>query len=958
MTLGTSIFHRCLAATLLLAAIQAPSQTLDDPANLAGERVSPPALADTLTLNHGAPALQQLLLKLRTRASLMMIVAHPDDEDGGLLTYTSRGQGARVATLTLTRGEGGQNLMSADFDDALGLIRTQELLAADRYFGVDQFFGTEVDFGFSKTREETFGKWTHERVLYDAVRAVRFYRPLVLASVFVGGVTDGHGHHQVAGEISQEVFTAAADPKVFPDMIREGLLPWAPLKVYARVPFSRVTSQGMYDYATGRYAPPRFHNYVTGRDITHEPAPTVLIHEGEPATVAAQPALGMEGLSYVQFARRGLALQKTQIGAGVRLAPAGPYDVGYTLMASRTHCTSRNLGAPCLDPETWASKTSPATNPPTEQSLFDSIDTTLPALAALAPAVPYLRETLTSIDAHIAEAQHLFNPDRLELTAPPLSEALRTLDSLLTTTEATPLDPSQKFDLLHELRIKRVQLNNALVVALGLTFEASLTQSADQPDVLTTQTSLAIDRRLTNAGKQPVAILGTEPSPPNPSARPVSASPVETVVAGTSNLSRRRHDLPRSQSATRTYFSRNSIQQPFYMLRNSQFRNAPAGPAPFIESLYVSFRGVQLELSAIVRSPARSATLPRAAVIVPPISVASAPSIGILPLTGTALQVTTTIRTDAAHIDQITHLEHPPTWRVEPPQTSFSLRNPGDDQTSLITVTPGHLTAKGDFLLTAVAISDHVEYREGYRTVGYPGLTYTNFYTPATTRVAAVDVHTAPNLHIAYLPGTGDPLPASLSNLGITPTLLTLADLTPAHLKQFDAVLLGVRAYNAQPKLAGAPSAALIDYARDGGVVITQYNTGNFPANSLPYPLQIPGDPGHNVVVEAQPVRLLAPDSPVLSWPNKITVDDFHDWVEERGHGFAASFDPHFQPLLETHDPDQDPQRGGLLLAPVGRGAYLYCAFALYRQLPEGVPGAYRLIANLLSLGRNPAFKR
>ena len=227
-----------LAAALPLAAQLTPQQ---DPANLAGERVSPPDLADTLPLNHGAPALEQLLRKLRTRASFMLIVAHPDDEDNGMLTYLSRGKGARVATLTLNRGEGGQNLMSGDFDDALGLIRTQELLAADRYMAVDQFFGTEVDFGFSKTKEEAFSKWTHDRVLYDTVRAIRLYRPLVIASVFIGEPSDGHGQHQVAGQIAQEAFNAAGDPNVFPDQIAAGLEPWQPLKVYARPPSAAST---------------------------------------------------------------------------------------------------------------------------------------------------------------------------------------------------------------------------------------------------------------------------------------------------------------------------------------------------------------------------------------------------------------------------------------------------------------------------------------------------------------------------------------------------------------------------------------------------------------------------------------------------------------------------------------------------------------------------------------------
>ena len=212
----------------------------DDPANLKGERVRA-VEAEPLPVDRGAKGVAGMLKKLGTRASLLMIVAHPDDEDGGMLTYESRGVGARVGMLTLTRGEGGQNVMSGDFNDALGLVRTRELLAADQYFGIDQMFGTEVDFGFSKTKEEAFGQWTHQRVLYDAVRAVRLYRPLVVTSVFLGAPTDGHGQHQVTGEIAQEVFNAAADPKVFPEM---GLPVWAPAKVYGRMPFAQVSAGG------------------------------------------------------------------------------------------------------------------------------------------------------------------------------------------------------------------------------------------------------------------------------------------------------------------------------------------------------------------------------------------------------------------------------------------------------------------------------------------------------------------------------------------------------------------------------------------------------------------------------------------------------------------------------------------------------------------------------------------
>ena len=248
------------APALVQAHPQAPPAPahFSDPANLAGERVRPRDGRE-LPIDGGdgnnALGLAQMLRKLNTRASLMLIVAHPDDEDGGMLTYYSRGLGARVAVLTLTRGEGGQNAMTGDFEDALGLLRTQELLSADRYMGVDQFFGTEVDFGFSKTKSEAFAKWGHDRVLYDAVRAVRIYRPLVIAAVFSGAVTDGHGQHQVSGQIAQEVFKAAGDPSIFPELTREGILPWQPLKVYARVPFSRVTARASTTTPPARPSP-------------------------------------------------------------------------------------------------------------------------------------------------------------------------------------------------------------------------------------------------------------------------------------------------------------------------------------------------------------------------------------------------------------------------------------------------------------------------------------------------------------------------------------------------------------------------------------------------------------------------------------------------------------------------------------------------------------------------------
>src|SRR5882762_4522883 len=249
--------------------------------------------------DRGAAGTWQLLKKLHTRASLLMIVAHPDDEDGATLAYEGRGLGVRTNLMTLNRGEGGANVMSSDLWDALGLVRTEELLQAGRYYGLDgQYFSSMADYGFSKSLKEALDQWGHDRVLAEAVRVVRAVRPLIVCSVFVGGPTDGHGQHATAGLMAQEVFKAAGDPKMFPDQIKAGLLPWSPLKVYARVPFARVTEKGIYDYATGHYAPPRFRNYVDNTWIEGVPSTTLEIPSGD-----YNPMLGT---SYLQLSREGL----------------------------------------------------------------------------------------------------------------------------------------------------------------------------------------------------------------------------------------------------------------------------------------------------------------------------------------------------------------------------------------------------------------------------------------------------------------------------------------------------------------------------------------------------------------------------------------------------------------------------------------------------------------------------
>jgi len=922
---------------LLTAGVVAWGQELRDPANLTGEQVRASTVVREIPANQGATALWQSLVKLKTRASLMMIVAHPDDEDGGMLTYESRGVGAHVAMLTLTRGEGGQNLMSADFDGALGLVRTQELLAAGRYMGIDQMWGTEVDFGFSKTKEESLENWGRDRVLYDAVRAVRLYRPLVVTAVFIGGITDGHGQHQVSGEMAQEVFDAAGDPKVFPDQIAAGLLPWKPLKVYARVPFFSVSAKGMFDYATNKYAPARFYNYVTKEWTNEAPKANVTIPEGDYSPVL--------GLSYLQFARTGLGLQKTQNG-GMGLPAAGEFDVPYHRYGSRVKTGE------------------------TEKNFFDGVDVSLEGMASLAASSPagetaFLGDGLAKIDGLVKQAMEAYTIAAPEKTAPFLREGLQATDALIAQVKASKLTAQEKYDLLHELKVKRVQFNDALVEALGLSLRAQVAgkggggpfaRFGDGADTFVTAVpgqSFGVQVQVVGGTEVPVTVTKVSLVRADGAAQDQEVK--ELLKKDKAYGEVRPVTLSDSEPVTQPPFARASAEQAYYDVKDPAMRNASL-PLPALTAwVTVDYDGVAIRLGQVVQTLHRmtgQGTVYEPLVVAPAISVAVSPAAGVVPLTEKTLTVTARVRSNVKGAAAGTvKLELPQGWTAAPERAEFSLAKDGDEEEVRFVVTPGKMTETA-YTMTAVATFAGREYREGYKTAGYAGLLPENLYRPATYQARGVEVKIAPGLRVGYLPGTGDEVQASLENLGVHATTLTMADVAGGKLSGYDVVVLGVRAYAAHPGLAAA-NAQLLNYAKNGGLVIVQYNTNQIDLG--PYPVAL-GD-AEKVVDERSPVRLLEPQSAVLSWPNRITEQDFDGWVEERGHSFMESWDPQYQAPLETHDPGQDPQKGGLLVAKTGKGAYVYLAYALYRELPEGVPGAYRLFANLLSLGKNTGAK-
>jgi LmbE family N-acetylglucosaminyl deacetylase len=914
--------------------------------------------ATALPEDRGADGLAQTLNKLRTWASLMMIVAHPDDEDGGMMAYESRGAGARTTLFTLTRGEGGQNAMSSDTYDALGLIRTNELLLADEYSGTEQLWGHFADYGFSKTKEEAFAQWGHDRVLYDVVRAVRMVRPLVLTSVFVGGITDGHGHHQVAGEMAQEAFLAAGDPNVFPNQIAAGLRPWKPLAVYAREPFSRVTSRGMYDYATGKWAPARFYNYVTKEWSTSSPSADVTIPEG-----TFDPVLGG---SYFQMAREGWAKQRSQYGGGTPPLP-GPNDVSYHRYGSLVSAAGNG-----------------AAGDGSKSTFFAGIDTTLPGLAALAHGdTAFLSAGLREIDRSVTHAFWGYTPATPERIAPDLRDGYVKTKALMEAVEASNLSAEDKATVNHELGIKLVQFNTALVEALGLEVHGLVTpmphsdasgiaprvltlNPSETPTHVTPSSTFDVRLHVTAAGGwgpgRTVKLARTWLTTPEHENWQVSRTESPGLDQAESSVGDAvfRVEVPPDAAPTEPYFTRPSIEQAVYDIRQPELLGRSFAPYPVSGWAEFDYGGVPVRVSQVVQTAQRAhgeGLVYQPLVVTPQLSVRLSGTVAVLPVGAQSLSVTAMVSNEKNDIVAGTlSLELPGGWRAEPGVAKLTLA-PGAQQGEVFTVYPAAGAEAASATITASMQSGNLVVTRGFETVGYVGLRPYNLYRAASLKVRRVDVRVAPNLRVGYVMGTGDEVPQAIAQLGIAPHMMDARELASGDLGRYDTIVLGVRTYTAVAALAEANS-RLLEWVKAGGTLVVEYQGPEFDHNYGPYPLQLgdgPGEASERVVDERAPVKLLAEEDPLLTTPNRITEADFGGWLEERGHGFAAHFDPRYTALTETGDAGQDPQRGGLLRAQYGRGQYIYVAYALYRQLPEGVPGSYRLLANLLSAGHAQA---
>jgi LmbE family N-acetylglucosaminyl deacetylase len=856
--------------------------------------------SDPLPYDRGAVGTWQALARLGTTASVLHVTAHPDDEDGGLLAWLSRGRGARVGLLTLNRGEGGDNALGPEMFDALGLIRTEELRLADRFYGVDrQYFTTVVDYGFSKRLDEALAKWGHEDLLREVVRVIRSDRPFVVVSRFAGEPRDGHGNHQAAGRITREAFEAAGDPRRFPELADEGLRPWKPSKLYVGAGF-RGAGDATVTIDVGTYSP-------------------------------------WLGDSFANVARAGLAFQRSQNSGMLRRIP-GPWLARYDRPGFSSH----------------------------EADLFDGIDTTIPGLfrALGRPAPEGLPGRLDEIAHAVQAAVATFRPEDPSRCVPLLARGLKAACDAAARCVAA--EPDAAFILGQKVR----QFQDVINVALGIEF-AAVAQPAGQAEprgpfaafaapplmrpVIAGQ-AFEVRTSLTNRGGLAIA-----PGPVTLRGRGdwavsgASASTATTLGPNQTDTRTFSVRVPRDAPLSRPYFFRDSIALNRYAVLDRRDVGRPSAPPALEAEARYEVEGSAVEVTEAVRrreSAAPYGSILRELDVVPALAVSATPRHAIVPLGDSDPSLTVEVELlnnrDEPSAGTL-RLGLPEGWVSEPASHAVDLPRAGGRRTFRFRIRPRGLTG-GTARIEVLATVGPDVFREGYEVLRYRDLEPRYLYRPAVVEVRGVDVKTVKGLAVGYVAGIGDEVPRALEQLGMAVQPLSASDLAAGDLSRFDAVLLGTRAYAVREDLR-THNARLLDYVRAGGNLVVLYNTPEFdPARFAPYPARLPGN-AEEVCEEDAPVQILAPDDPVFTAPNRITAADFDGWVEQRGSKFLASWNAAYRPLLESHDTGQAPQRGGWVTARCGKGHYTYCAYALHRQLHEGVPGAYRLVANLLALG-------
>ena len=822
----------------------------------------------------------------------MHTTAHPDDEDGGMLTLEVRGHGVTGLQMTLTRGEGGQNKTGNAFGDELGILRTLEMLAADKYYGVEQRFSRVADFGFSKTADETFQKWGgHDIALSDLVRVIRTFRPDVVITRFQGAPRDGHGNHQASGILTREAFRAAADPNRFPDQIREGLQPWQAKKLY----MDNVHADENWNV-----------DLNTGSD---------------------DPLLGA---SYIQFAMQGLRHQLSQ-GAGMWHISPGPHHSYYKLIDTVL----------------------PNYSPAHEQDYFDGIDTSLPALAdrlgSEQSKVPFLKPGLQDLAKDVDEASEAAKKSQ-EAAAVPLLAGLKKTHELIDQVRASSLSYVAKADLLANLDTKRQQFADGANIALNITLTATaylpgLDQVKDPhtQEMLTAVPGKTFRVNLAFAGP----LKGT--SVLTPGGWSVKRNTV--AESGRDSVTMYSVTAPADAPYTRQYFYRNNVEtDSIYQIRDPQYATLPLTPPPLRARATYTWQGYTGEIEAPVEVALPE---PHPLIVGPAVAISTSPVTRVMQKGSSGADVTASLFANQPSKDSITISANAPKGWTTTSSPAGALTQPGQITSASVSLKPDSVP-EAQYEVPLKAHHDGQSFDQGYTLVTRDDLGAAYYFRPSTQRISIVDVNLPKNFEDRLRHGRRRRHPHSPATARSECDHHTPEELASGNLGAYDTIVLGIRAYDTREDVR-KNNQRLLDYVSNGGTLIVQYNQQYQEFNSGHYTPFAAEESRDRVTIEEAPVEILSPSDPIFHYPNQITQKDFDGWVQERGLYFMASWDPKFEPLLASNDPGEASLKGGLLRARYGKGVYIYSAYAFFRQLPAGVPGAIRLFVNLLDAGHAPA---
>jgi len=986
------------------------------------------SLADTRpSEDRGAMALGQAIKRLGVVGSVLHTGAHPDDEDSGLLAYLARGRQVRTAYLSLTRGDGGQNVIGPELYEPLGVIRTDELLAARRLDGAQQFFSRAFDFGFSKSRTETLSKWDREAVLADMVRVIRTFRPLVIVSAWSGTPNDGHGHHQSAGLLTQEAYRVAANPSRFPDQISQGLRPWQAKKLYLR----------------------SFDGAASPREFLPSMA-TLSLNTGE-----FDPLLGC---SYYEIAARGRSQHRSQDQGTIEAR--GP-------RYSRIRLIDSKLG--------------PIKN---EKDIFEDIDTRLTGIAEYAgAATPKLREQLAEVQSAADEAMRKYNPLAKASVADVIARGLKKLREISSGLGALGLSEAELYQTSLLLKQKEADFVDAILKSEGVVVDCLVDDEIVTPgQTFTITLSVYANSAAKLGGFGLVSAPGWTVVKKSEKTSEVEGRLVlqaeYTVTVGADVEPTRPYWLNAARKGDMF-----TVDKPATGVTGIE----SVSPAALMGVADFNIAGESVKASQEVEyryADRAVGEIRHELKVAPAVSVNVSPDVLIYPKSSTAVdrEVTVSVTNNQkGGARGSLALEKPNDWQVTPSSSSFDLKREGERALFRFIVKAPGGTAETHQSISVVATIGERSYREGYQVVAYPHIGSRFVYHEARAQAEVIDVKTAPGLKVGYIEGAGDDFGAALQRIGVDVRTIDSKELASGDLSVYDTIVAGVRVYEVRPDVI-ANNARLMEYVNGGGTYIVQYSRGNFETGGFaPYrtgreerqdaraqgqrdrqadreprllylsegeiapalsksatkprvgfigaagdkvldslrsaglearPLSaselgsdlsqldviivgsdassraeltqynarlldysrrklviaaysqaqfVSGDfPSYpkpdarpfRVTDELAAVTILEPNHPRFNFPNKITERDFEGWVQERGAYFLGDWDSRFKPLMASHDPSEPDLKGGEVIAEYGKGLYVYTAYAWFRQLPKGVPGAYRLIANLVSLSK------